>query len=272
MKKVIVAGVGIGGLAAALRWQKLGFWLLIWVLTPIGLWTIDEAMFPFLAALGVLAQLGAVMAILRVQWPWEQILRRIVLLTLAAWLVEFWGSKTGFPFGSYQYTDVLQPQLGGVPLLIPLAWAMMLLPAWAVADVLLSSLHPRLNKFYPLVFALVSGLAFTAWDLYLDPQMVSRGMWFWKEPGGYFGIPWANYLGWWFSASLLTLLARPPVPPREPLLLIYTLTWLFQAIGLGFFWGQTGPAIAGLAGMGVFALAAWLRLWRIHSRRQNAAR
>ena len=45
---------------------------------------------------------------------------------MIGWTAEAIGSKTGFPFGAYHYTDRLQPQLLGVPLLIPLAWLMML--------------------------------------------------------------------------------------------------------------------------------------------------
>jgi putative membrane protein len=114
----------------------------------------------------------------------------------------------------------------------------------------------RGSLLYWLAFSLLSGLAFTAWDLYLDPQMVAQELWRWQTPGGYFGIPWQNYLGWVVTSSLLTLLIRPAPLPRLPLLAIYGITWLFQAIGLGLFWGQPGPALAGFAGMGIFALSA----------------
>jgi putative membrane protein len=144
---------------------------------------------------------------------------------------------------------------------------MMLFPAWAVSQVILRPHQARLGRAYPFVFAALSGLAFTAWDLYLDPQMVSRGLWEWESivssgsfSGGYFGIPWSNYLGWWVSSSLLTLLLRPANLPAAPLLMIYTLTWLFQAMGLGVFWGQAGPALTGFIGMGFFALWAWRQI------------
>ena len=64
-----------------------------------------------------------------------EVLAAVVALAIPAmgWAIEYLGSTTGFPFGRYHYTDRLQPQLGHVPLLIPLAWLMMLPPAWAVA-------------------------------------------------------------------------------------------------------------------------------------------
>ncbi len=87
--------------------------------------------------------------------------------------------------------------------------------------------------------------------------MVARGLWAWDHPGGYFGIPWVNFLGWWLAASLITLLIRPRDLLRGRLMVIYTLTWIFQAIGLGLFWDQPGPALVGFLGMGTFAVLAW---------------
>jgi putative membrane protein len=134
---------------------------------------------------------------------------------------------------------------------------MMLAPAWAVSDAILGRRRDRQSIGHTSLHAALAGLAFTAWDLYLDPQMVARGLWAWEVPGGYFGIPWVNFLGWWLSATLLTLISRPLQLPRRPLLVIYSLTWAFQAIGLGLFWGQPGPALAGLMGMGAFVVWAW---------------
>jgi putative membrane protein len=136
--------------------------------------------------------------------------------------------------------------LGGVPLLIPLAWLMMLPCAWAVAYQITGQSRGR-------QFMLVSALAFTAWDLFLDPQMVNWGYWVWEQPGGYFGIPWLNFGGWFLSAVGLTWLIRPPAPPAS-LLVIYLLTWLLQTVGQLFFWQMPGPALVGFGGMGCFVV------------------
>jgi len=133
---------------------------------------------------------------------------------------------------------------------------MMLAPAWGVSSAILQSIRRRLGKLYWLLFAVLSGLAFTAWDLYLDPQMVGRGLWTWSQPGGYFGIPWVNFLGWWSGSTLITLLIRPDNLQVSSLWLIYALTWLLQAVGLGIFWKEAGPALVGLMGMGLFVLWA----------------
>ena len=239
-------------------WSKaLIFWVMVLIATPLWMWGFGERVFPFMTFVGVLAQFSAVLFALLSQWSGRRIMVSFVVILVITWGMEFLGSSTGVPFGSYHYTPALQPQLGGVPLLIPLAWFMMLFPAWAFAETILSPLRQRLSWGYWWVFAVFAGLVFTAWDFYLDPQMVARGLWQWEQSGGYFGIPWSNYVGWWFTAALLTLLLRPQRLPRIPLMVIYTLTWAFQVVGLGIFWGQPGPAVVGFLAMGLFVTWGW---------------
>ncbi|MGQ9851529.1 MAG: carotenoid biosynthesis protein [Aggregatilineaceae bacterium] len=245
----------------SLRWwgALLTVWLLVWIATPLAGWTWGDGTFPLLASLGVLAQVTVSLAALAQTWPVRRILRVAAIVLPGTWSVEAVGAATGVPFGHYDYTDALWPRLLGVPLLIPLAWLMMLPPAWAVATVL----KPAITGWRARAcYAAISGAAFTAWDFYLDPQMVARGLWVWEQPGGYWGIPWVNFAGWWLGATALTWLINPTNLPRRPLLVIYTLVWLFQAVGLGLLWDQPGPALVGLGGMGIWVLAAWWREWQ----------
>jgi putative membrane protein len=242
-------------------WQlSLLVWIAVLIATPISIWRLGEEVFPILATLGVLAQFTASMAALSMNWSTGRLLTVLFIVILFTWLVEFAGVQFGIPFGSYEYTGLLQPQLADVPLLIPLAWMMMLAPSWAITEVLLRSriqyLGGEQSSRYRLAFAAVAGLAFTAWDLYLDPMMVGRGLWSWQQSGSYFGIPLSNYLGWWAASAGLTWLVRPTAIRSGQLALIYVLTWLFQAVGLGVFWDQPGPALSGFLGMGAFVALA----------------
>lgn len=226
----------------------LGAWLVVMILTPILDAIFGAPARPWVISAGVLLQLLTVLAILSQQWPPQRTLTTTAAVFLLAWGVEAIGSTTGLPFGRYAYTPTLQPQIRHVPLIIPLAWMMMLPPAWAVGSRIARGSGG-------LRFALASGLAFTAWDFFLDPQMVHWGFWVWQEPGGYFGIPWLNYLGWFIVASLLTLILRPHALPVRPLLLIYTITWALETIGLILFWGLIGPGLVGGLVMG--GMLAW---------------
>ena len=231
--------------------------LVVWVLTMLSLpllgWILGEDYLLRGMSVGVLMQAAAVLTILYHAWGLARTLKTFLIVTVLAYLAELLGSSTGIPFGKYHYTTLLQPQIAGVPLLIPLAWLMMLPPAWAIAEII----APNSNSRSPIYRVLISALAFTAWDLFLDPQMVAWGFWRWEIPGQYFGIPLVNYLGWILVSALITLIVNPVKLPLGPLALIYILTWLLQTIGQMIFWGQPGPAIVGFFACGFFIGAAF---------------
>ena len=246
-------------------------WALIMLSLPILGWSFGEQTRHGGVAVGVLAQLVVVLAVLVQAWGWQRALLVGLVVVMVAWLAEFNGSTTGIPFGKYHYTALLQPQLLGVPLLIPLAWLMMLPPAWSTASFILACarLQGLLRR---LAFIALSALAFTAWDFFLDPQMVGWGYWVWEQPGRYFGIPWMNFLGWLLVSAVITALAGRE-SPQQPLLWVYGTTWVLQSVGQALFFEQPGPAAVGFIVMGIFVFWAfgvsfadlhrrWLRLAR----------
>ena len=105
-------------------------------------------------------------------------------------LVERIGTATGVPFGGDHYTAALRPQVGGVPAIVPLAWFAMAVPAREAAHAALGARSNRLTR------VLLGAVALTAWDLFLDPQMVGEGYWRWARRGRYRGIPVSNFAGW----------------------------------------------------------------------------
>lgn len=228
------------------------------IATPIARWMAGDGALVPMMSVGVLVQLAAVSVIQVRADGAGPTLRLGLTVAAAAWLAELVGSRTGFPFGSYSYSPMLQPQLGGVPLLVPLAWLMMLPPSWAVAQAIVG---PRtLDRGSRLLRAALAALAFTAWDLFLDPQMAGWGFWTWPEGGPFFGVPLTNYLGWLLVSFLMGLFLIPDRLPVLPLLIIYGVTWFLQSFGQAFFWGLPGPALCGFLGMG--GMFAWAALRR----------
>ena len=225
-------------------------WVLALMAMPVLEWIWGERATAWATAAGVTLQATTVFAVLASAWGWGRAALTALAVVGMGWLVEFIGSRTGVPFGRYHYTDRLQPQLGRVPLVIPLAWLMMLPAAWAIADRVAGGRGPA--------FVLISALAFTAWDLFLDPQMVGWRFWVWDRPGGYFGIPWVNFLGWALASGLMTAVVSPGPLPGQPLRLIYAITWLLEVVGLGVFWKKPVPAVCGFLAMGVMLAWAWL--------------
>lgn len=234
-------------------------WVLAMIAVPIQRWAWGEASIPFGLTLGVGLQVAAGLGILFYGLGAGRAQFIAVIVVVCGWGVEYVGHTTGFPFGAYSYTNVLQPQLGGVPIAIPLAWLMMMPSAWAVAWLLTGS-RSR------VLFVLVSALAFTVWDLFLDPQMVGWNIWQFEGVQGftYFGIPWSNYAGWLFASGAITALCLPllwtPLQakqlPLRPALILYGVTWVLETIGLIAFWGQPGPGIVGGIAMGAVLFLA----------------
>ena len=88
---------------------------------------------------------------------------------------------------------------------------------------------------------LVGAWTITAWDLFLDPQMVGEGYWQWQPASLVFrGIPLVNYAGWFATAlinsALVTAICRAPhgVKPRLSIATYATLT-ILSTIGFVFF-------------------------------------
>ena len=176
----------------------------------------------------------------------------IVALTF---VVEIIGSTTGFPFGTYDYTDQLVPQLFGVPVIVSLAWAGITL---VVHGVLRGVRAGNSVSDWLIRLAMMAG-AITAWDVFLDPQMVGEGYWVWQSAGPAFrGIPLVNYLGWLATASItsaiaLALCVAPQRVTRLPIVVYATLAGL-STIGFVFLFDDLVVAVVGGVLMGVFVL------------------
>jgi uncharacterized membrane protein len=121
---------------------------------------------------------------------------------IVSYLMEEIGVRTGLIYGAYHYSDLLGVKLGHVPLLIPLAWFMMIYPSWMVAKALLSGVNIR-SFSGVTALATVAAVVMTAWDVVMDPGMAAGGNWVWEHGGAYFGVPRRNYLGWLLTTFLV---------------------------------------------------------------------
>jgi uncharacterized membrane protein len=131
-----------------------------------------------------------------------------------ATLFESLSLRTGFPFGHYTFTGLMGPKVMQLPVLLALAYVGVGYVAWVVATLILAArAQSRVGLF---LVPCLAATAMTAWDLAMDPvwAYIDRA-WIWFDGGGYFGVPFSNFLGWllttWCFYQLFALwLARQP--------------------------------------------------------------
>ncbi|MBX7455032.1 carotenoid biosynthesis protein [Mycolicibacterium sp. 3033] len=174
-------------------------------------------------------------------------------------LAEAVGVATGLPFGRYTYTGTLGPEVLGVPVIVPMAWVMMAWPALVVGR--------SLARRGPAVVA-VAAYALTAWDVFLDPQMVAAGHWQWFDATHTLplipGIPLTNYGGWLLVSTAMMVALHLLLPSRTqggldasfstPAAALYLWVYFSSVLAHAVFFGLPGSAITGGLLMGVVAV------------------
>ena len=209
---------------------------------------------------------------------------------VVSYALEEGGVATGLVYGGYHYTDYLGAKLGHVPILIPLAWFMMIYPSYVIASLIVERRPAGTGLGLRALVAAsgTSAVVMTVWDLVIDPILAGplnrQPAWVWESGGAYFGVPVQNYAGWLVTTFIVYFLYRA-AEQRES----RGLRGAAPACGMPW-WAAAMPVVAygcmlvgdllsgvtpvgvvpiGLLVMGVpFALA----MWRVVELRRTAAR
>jgi putative membrane protein len=153
--------------------------------------------------------------------------QRAGVFTAITWGVAFAAEassiRTGIPFGWYYYVPATLDRelwIAGVPFFDSISFPFLLVSSYGVAWLLLSGPGPRGVCRMPeepcqprrsLHLALATGL-FVLADVIIDPVALRGDRWFlgqiygYPEPGVYFGVPLANFLGWAVVGGVATAL------------------------------------------------------------------
>lgn len=173
------------------------------------------------------------------------------ILWLGGMGIEWIGVHTNWPFGEYGYSDFFGIHLFSVPVTLGFAW---------IAVVGNSALLSGGGSTWKgkLIRAIKTGFWAILLDLVLDPVANARGFWHWEAPGGFYGVPWTNYISWFIMGAFLSLFL-PAIPAERSSLL--RAKWLYQLFILLFgllAWkeGITGSLIIALVGM-LLAEGSW---------------
>lgn len=143
---------------------------------------------------------------------WRQAAIFFALSAVISWLYEQIGVETGLIYGPYHYTDRLGIKLGHVPVLIPIAWFMMIYPSHVIANLIGTGKPTGAGRTLIQIVWLsaLGAMTMTAWDLIMDPGMSSppTQAWIWHKGGPYFGVPLQNFVGWLLTTFTVYLVYR----------------------------------------------------------------
>jgi putative membrane protein len=176
--------------------------------------------------------------------------------------IELLGVSTGWPFGIYSYDPSLGPQLISVPLVVPFAWAMIAHPVLTVAR--------RVSGNWVFLYG---GFGLMAYDLFLDPQMVTAGRWKWEVTGSHVPftpeVPLSNAFGWLLSGMAIIALLHLILPRDRrkqgasftAVDIFLSWTWFAGVVSNLFFFDRPGIALLGGFTYGIFLIPFLFSRW-----------
>ena len=140
-------------------------------------------------------------------WGWRRANTFTVWAAGLAFVAEWGSTRTGFPFGLYHYTGVSAGRelyVSNVPFFDPLSFTFLAYASLGLARLLLGIADRPLptETGARLRVAGLAGFLMMWLDLVIDPLAVRGDRWFlgrifyYPEPGWYFGVPSANFAGW----------------------------------------------------------------------------
>lgn len=223
------------------------------------------------------------------------------LTWITAFLSEFSSTRIGFPFGDYYYTGSTVGEelyISNIPFMDSLSFtfllhasycmALMFVLPWKQSDPLSGwdfKQHARTS--WPVI--LLTTLFMTFIDIVIDPIALRGDQWFlghiygYPNPGVYFGIPLANFLGWatvgiisiglYCAIDRVQWLDAPPPQAivQHSLLLGVGLYYLVLAFNLSVtFW--IGEYLIGMVGCLIYLPISLLLMLRIFGRIPPALR
>lgn len=134
------------------------------------------------------------------RYGWKGIAVFMVITLIVSNILENSSILTGFPFGTYYYTDSLGPKIALVPFFISLSYISFGYLAWVFSTILVGEVRRRSTVLTTIAVSLVASFVMVDWDLSLDPLASTiNHAWIWTQGGGYFGVPISNFLGWSFT-------------------------------------------------------------------------
>ena len=115
--------------------------------------------------------------------------------------VEYLGVKTHFPFGNYQYGQILKPLILQIPLAIGFAWLSICLASLVITLKIINKYIIQ-KKFYCFIIPILTALFMLIFDIFMENAATKLDYWTWKNNI----VPIQNYLSWFLLGIVFSFL------------------------------------------------------------------
>ena len=184
--------------------------LALWVITALfAAFTVLTSLFPGLLSPGPVGIIDTILLVAfalvhgATLYGGRGIVVFVVVCLVVSNFFENLSILTGFPFGHYHYTDVLGPKIFLVPITIGGAYFGAGYLSWTLSQILLCRMSGPVDAFGRWSLPVIASLLMASWDFMLDPgESTFHHSWIWENGGGFFGVPFSNYLGWLLTVFL----------------------------------------------------------------------
>jgi len=140
------------------------------------------------------------------RYGWRGILIFALIGSVISTIVESIGIATGFPFGRYQFLEIMGPTLFNVPILIGLGYIGMAYVSWMLARLILGADRSGADGSRLFALPFLASCVMVTWDWAQDPVWSTLlHAWRWRDGGAWFGVPLSNYFGWFLTVFLIYL-------------------------------------------------------------------
>ncbi len=188
----------VSSLPLQLCWCAVFVWLpLFWlsVATPHG-----STAAAISGALQGLLLVAIVLLHATICYGWRGSLAYLLIATVVTFALEANSIANGFPFGYYVHHGAPGPAPLGVPVSVMAGYVVFGWFAWMLAKLIVCRGLAYENRFNIWLVPVIGGLIFAGFDYPYDPiGSTVRQWWSFRDPGGQFGVPLTNYLGWIFT-------------------------------------------------------------------------
>ena len=137
------------------------------------------------------------------RYGWRNMIVFFLLVFAISWSLESLSIYTSFPFGWYNYSDLMGAKLGVVPIMIMPSYFGYGYLSWIMGNVITDSYGKSTKRQNVWVVPFLAAFIMSAWDLCGDIIWSTiQGTWTWTYGGSFYGVPIQNYLGWYLVVFL----------------------------------------------------------------------